>query len=94
MEHFPLTIEKFGGVFVDMQNVRNDVDYDTHQIFSKSSMENYFRRAKLAMKNLKHVKEKHRRAFCTHVPFKTPSSGGCRIWDDWTAQTRIAGVFY
>lgn len=52
MEHFPLIIEKFGGVFVDMQNVRNGAGYDTRQIFSKSSMENYFRRAKLAMKIL------------------------------------------
>ena len=74
MEQFPPAIKTFGSVFVDMQDVRNSADYDPNEIFSKSAVKDYIKRAESAIKNFERVKEKDRRAFCAHVLFKTRSS--------------------
>ena len=71
MQKFPQSIQKFGAMFVEMQQARNKADYDSHSKFSKALVIDYIDRARDVMIDFNKASVKDRNAFCIHVLFRS-----------------------
>ena len=79
MEQFPLSIQKFGEFFVEMQEVRHSADYDPYAEFeeplTKFFVGRRIDRAEEIMRDFNAAPKKGRKAFAICVPFKMRDFG-------------------
>ncbi len=70
MRRFPREIEDFAQTFVTLQEKRHSADYDPESRFTKSDARILITRAEQAIKSLRRVATKDRRAFAVWVVMK------------------------
>ena len=79
MEQFPLSIQKFGEFFVEMQEVRHGADYDPYAEFeeplTKFFVERRINRAEKLIKDFDAAHKEDRKAFSIYILFKMRDSG-------------------
>jgi hypothetical protein len=67
MSQFPVGVQDFASMFVQMQEKRHRADYDPTEFLYKSSVSADIQAAKAAIAAFKKVQGKHRRAFAAYL---------------------------
>ena len=75
MKEFPMQIQNFGVIFVEMQRIRHRADYDPHADFeealAKHFVDGIIERVRRTIEDFNVTNEKDRKAFCVYILFKT-----------------------
>ena len=71
MKDFPPEIQLYGNLFAEMQDKRNEADYDPNIMLYRSEVLSDIEKVEDAIKSFYKIKPSERKAFAAYVAFKT-----------------------